>query len=841
MPRLRRCRLLILALLLSPPLAARGDKPQQEKGKRQPTPTDAYGDPLPSGALLRLGTTRLCHQAAVTAVAFSPDGKVLASGSEDGTARLWAMPGGKEVHQLGVLGDPAVRTLTFSRDGKVLAFAGDDSRINLWRVATGKRLHLLKGKPEGIRALAYAPDGKTLVSGHQDGSIQFWDAARGRKLWSLEGHKGRVNALAFSADGKTLASGGRDETVRLWDPATGKTIRTIRGQTSTIYCLAFSPRGRALAVGGGPDWTVRLLDPATGKELHRLFGPGDDIESIAFSPDGKTLASAAGDGEILVWDVATGQGVRRLVEEGGYVHAVAFSPDGLTVAGGTSGRRVRLWEAATGKKIRSLAEHQQPLESVACSANNKWLATRGRDGMILLWDPATGKRVRAIIGREGDGDPIPAPVAFAPDSRTLVSVDKARWLCRWDVATGKEKARLKKFSSYARSVTWSADARALASASRIDGVQLWDLVKGNEFELVASRFRGPFAQFLAFSPDGKTLCVASAERVQLWDTASGDYLRQLDIGDGLPLRGRGRGRRFRGPTNLPVCAAFAPDGKALAAAGLSGVYLWDLAAGRERLHISEQAAEFLVFSPDGKTLAAADRDQTIRVWETATGYERCCFRGHQGEVKWLAFSPDGRRLASASADTTALVWDVTGLVRAGRLPALPLSSRELESLWTDLGKGDGPPAHRAIWKLVAGQKQTLPFLQQRTGPVTADAERLARLIADLDDRQYKTRQRAFRELEGLEEVVESALRKALRQKPSLEVQQRLQRLLARLKELEKLSLSPSRLRALRTVEVLEHIGTPEARRRLKQLASGAREARLTREAKAALKRLADRP
>jgi WD40 repeat protein len=809
-------------------------------GEQPPVATDSLGDPLPAGALFRLGTMRLRHQMEVAAIAFSPDGKVLASGSADGTVRLWSMPTGKELHQFGELGGAAVRALAFSREGSILAVSDEDSWISLWNTVTGKRVPLakglMKGQPGGIRALAFSRDGKTLASGDKDGTIRVWETSTGRKLRSLKGHEKRVNALAISADGRTLASASKDETVRLWDAATGKPIRVIRGQTRPVYCVAFSPKAWLLAAGGGPNWTVRLLNPDTGKEIRRLKG-GNDIETVVFSPDGKTLASGGMDRCIYLWNVATGEEIRRLSGIEMAVNAVAFSPDGKTLAAGTKASRIQFWEAATGKPMPTLKGHEKPLESVAFSANGKWLATRSNDGMIQLWDAAAGKWARQIIGLEGENDTIAAAaVAFAADSRTLVSVDRERQPCRWDVATGKQRHRLEKVNFFTRHVVWSADGKTLATTNSFDGIQVWQAATGKELRRFGKDHG--VASYLFFSPDGKILAAKadSYGAVYLWDPATGKLRHELKVKwQDDPNMAAKFGREHGG---ILYCAAFSADGKTLATVNGGGkIFLWDVATGKDWRQFRAQQARSIVFSPDGRTLATGDDDQVIRLWEVATGRERGSFRGHRGEALALAFSPDGYKLLSGSADTTALVWDVTGLLRAGRLPEVALSDRQLESLWEDLGGSAGAPGHRAIWKLVAGQKRSLAFLRKRLGPVVVDPRRVAQLIADLNNRRYKTREKASHELTSLGELAEPALRQVLKDRPSLEVERRVQRLLAKLEDLEKLNLSPGRLRALRTVEVLEHIGTAEARRQLKQLASGAGGAPLTREAKAALVRL----
>jgi WD40 repeat protein len=264
-------------------------------------PTDQYGDPLPEGALNRLGTLRFGPADRVTALAFSPDSKTLASGGEDLTVRLWNPTTGKEVRRFGEHEDK-IGAIGFSADGKVLASGSRAGEICFWDAATSRELRRFRGHDGAVISLAFSADGKTLVSGGTDETVRFWDMASARELRQLGGGFGPAQAIAFSPDGKLLATGGWENTVRLWDLAASKEIRQFQGHRSWVQAIAFSPNGRMLVSGSG-DETVRLWEMTSGLERHRFPGHKDGVFCIAFAPDGKTLASAGADATILVWDV----------------------------------------------------------------------------------------------------------------------------------------------------------------------------------------------------------------------------------------------------------------------------------------------------------------------------------------------------------------------------------------------------------------------------------------------------------------------------------------------------------------------------------------------------------
>ena len=319
----------------------------------------------------------------VRSVSFSPDGATLASGSLDGTVRLWDVATGEPIATLGGR-ESSVSSVSFSADGATLA-SGSGRRVQLWAVVTGEAIATLEGHTDWVYSVSFSPDGSTLASGSWDDTVRLWAVATGEAIATLEGHTDWVYSVSFSPDGATLASGAGDGTVRLWDVVTGEPIATLEGHTDWVYSVSFSPDGATLASGAG-DGTVRLWDVVTGEPIATLEGYTHRVESVSFSPDGATLASGAG-GTILLWDVVTGEPIVTLEGHTHRVESVSFSPDGATLASGAGGT-ILLWDVVTGEPIVTLEGHTHRVESVSFSPDEATLASGALDGTILLWDVA---------------------------------------------------------------------------------------------------------------------------------------------------------------------------------------------------------------------------------------------------------------------------------------------------------------------------------------------------------------------------------------------------------------------------------------------------------------------
>jgi WD40 repeat protein/tRNA A-37 threonylcarbamoyl transferase component Bud32 len=638
----------------------------------------------------------------VNSVAFSPDGRRIVSGGWQGTLMVWDVATGRKA--LTLKGHTRrVRSVAFSLDGRRIVSGSDDGTVKVWDSASGREALTLKGHNTFVRSVAFSADGRRILSGSVDGTVKIWDAATGKDTLTLKDDAGSAKCVAFSPDGRRILSGSFDGTVKIWDAATGKDTLTLKDDTGSAKCVAFSPDGRWI-VSGSDDGMVKVWDAATGKEMLTLEGHTKAVSSVAFSADGRRIVSGSFDGTVKIWDVATGK--EKLSFKGCTrgVWCVAFSPDGRRIVSGSDdidGNALKIWDVAKPEDTLTLNGGGCGETGVAYSPDGRWIVSDA--GTVTIWDAATGKEKLSFGEMFMLGD---SCVAFSPDGRRIVSgsgivsftgsgmlVEEDKMVKVWDATTGKETLALEGMkvtggtgasglcSLGLASVVFSPDGRRIASGGD-NTVRVWDAANGRK----TLTLKGTCP--VAFSPDSRRIVSGSDDNaMKVWDATTGKETLTLDYT--LQIAGMGvnpyvravafsqDGRRIVSGSGFPV--EVQENGDRFLGVSLSDgrhtedntVRVWDAATGQETLTIwgHTDAVTSVAFTPDGRRIVSGSRDNTVRVWDTATGQEMLTLKGHRAPVSCVAVSPDGQRIVSGSGDRTVKVWDA-GPVKEAPAPAL---------------------------------------------------------------------------------------------------------------------------------------------------------------------------
>jgi WD40 repeat protein/serine/threonine protein kinase len=596
--------------------------------------------------------TFLGHRSGVSSVSWSPDGKRLASASQDRTVKIWEADTGQNLLTLRGHTDE-VLSVSWSRDGKRLASAGGDpghsGEVKLWDADTGKETHSLRGYTNAVLCVCWSPDSKRLASACWDGTVRVWDADTAHEALSREAHARGANSVSWSPSGSKLASGGQDGNVKVWDAQTGQQLLTLRGHSGVVESVSWSPDGERLASAGSYG-TLKVWDPEKGQGTLtiRAHTSGiSDINSVCWSPEGKRLASGNGYA-VTVWDASSGQEAVTLKGHINRVQSVTFSPDGkrLASAGGdrstTLGKpgEIKLWDPEKSQEPLNLRGEGE-IQSVCWNPKHNELAGASIDGTVMVWDPEKAQKILTFRGHSGEV----LSVSWSPDGKRLASAGSDQTVKVWDPQTGHEILTLKGHNGMVQCVSWNPDGKRLAGAGDIRApdtpgeVKVWDGETGQKILTLKGHLWRIWS--VSWSPDGKRLASAGGDQtVKIWDADTGQNLLTL-----------------KGHSNEVLSVSWSPDGKRLASGGFDQtVKVWDANTGREAYTLKGHTDKVwaVTFSPDGKRLASASRDGSVKLWDTESSQEMLTLEQNRS-VSSLCWSPDGKRLAGGDVGRVK-VW-----------------------------------------------------------------------------------------------------------------------------------------------------------------------------------------
>ena len=777
-----------------------------------PARTDLLGDPLPEGAISRMGSGRLRSARNITCLSFTPDGKSLVSGGTPHKLTFWSVATGR-IEKEWTLSVPRATGIHFDRAGKTMALSAGDGTVRILDGANGaeRRRMLDSDRRSGTVYGNLSPDGKWLVvHNHSYRRVNIFSVDSGVLRHSFPNIMAPDRPTGIlTPDSKHFVSLWTDNKIHLVDLATGTSVRRLETSSvpsnSSYSRMTLSADGKRLVYQNSSDRHFYVVDVTDCKEIKKIDrGAASSYSSAgsdALTPNGRFIIEGRGDA-ICVWGVASGKMLREFSAPNTVFTSAIVSPDGKLVAASFDSS-IYLWDLASGKQLHGGTGHANAITHLAFSPDGRSLVSTGRYSM-RVWESATGKELAATRPPPHVAGYNTSYLEVAPDNQSIRWIGYDRAVYRWRFAAESEPVKRttpKGPLVNGPSGIWvtSPDGKRFAAFSAIDGrVRLLDNV-GNAPDRELAKLPPNHSVNFRFSPDGRTLAAVSSDRsVTLYDVATGDETRKLVA------------TRSENPY-MPL-VEFSPDGRTLFHDD-GEARVAETTTGGDRTSLSREPGrrpDCVAWSADGRLVARGFADGTAVVTDLWTGRDIFRRRTGQGEVNALCLSRDGKRFATGGSDTTAVVWELAPL---GKIASV--ASMTDDAAWDDLRDQDAARAHRAMLHLIAGPDATVRLFADRLKPRPAvDAKHIDRLVSNLDDDDSKVRERASAELLEVGRPALGALKKAARS-PSLEVKRRARDLLRRLEP--GTGIAPGRLRAERAVEILERIGTPAARAALEAM------------------------
>lgn len=549
-----------------------------------------------------LGSDITCygHTGWVRCVTYSPDGTLIASGSDDKSIKIWDAKTGLEIASL--LGHSEwVERVLFSPDSARIASASHDGTIKVWDVANQSEIATLKAHSADdaisrVYDAAFSPDGTQIAGAYEDGYVKIWDSTTGTETHTLLAHPAGVRSVCFSPDGNQIASRCWKGFIKIRDIQSGLEILMIETGEIGDHKVFFSPDGlRIMSRAAG---VFKTWDIVTAEEIAAVSVPTESSE-FALSPDGTRIVSS--DKFLSIWNRKTGSQETLLKGHFGFLLSAAFSPDGSRIVSGAADNTVKIWNAVTGSEVQTLQGHSSDVFDVAFSLDNRRIASASNDNTIKVWDTGNGSEIATLTGHtEAVGS-----VAFNNDGERIVSTGSDHTVRIWDASNGTEIHTMRGHTTNVNSAAFSPDGSRVVSASHDDTIKIWDATTGRELRTIKGNSNGGYCAY--FSPDGKSIAGGSSN---------------------------------------------------------GAIKIWDVDSGEETMTFGGHAAAVfdVSFSPDGQRIASVSMDQTVKIWDVNSGHELKCLRGHSSWVHHVVFNHDGTKVMSGSQDRTIKIWDTeTGL------------------------------------------------------------------------------------------------------------------------------------------------------------------------------------
>jgi len=638
------------------------------------------------------------HDGAVNSIAYSSNGRMLASGSADGTVRIWDMRTGEELMTPLRSGDGAVWSVSLATNGESVVSGTDVGVVCVWSLVDAHAYaQRLRGHSAAVSSVLYSPKGSHLASTSTDSTVILWNSETHQQLALLRGHTGVVHALAFTPDSLTLATGSEDQTIRLWDAVTGKLrYKSSHLHEESIYSLCFLPDGQKIAAGSGNN--IMLCKSQTGQNTALLHNGSSPILSVSPASDGLSLVSAYGKSVCLLTLPRFRVKTSSIILDGhtSTVRMATFSHNDLYIASVSDDCTIRIWSASNRSEVqpagtqeatdntavsalimsdfRTLTEHTDNVSSVAVSPDGAVILSGSDDCSVRVWDARSSTAMSSLLLRHTS---LVSSIAVSSDGRLVASGSRDQKVRLWDLQTGRavgdsmsppspprpqpqpqRRSRARRLVMQLETlprpacvvaVAFTPDARLFASVSEGKTVHIWDVATQQPSAIGPLSCKN-WVSTVAVSPDGRLVTAGdSGGYISIWRSDTGQPVRD-------PLR----------TTLTYVCSiGFSPDGTCIVSGGTHSrehVRIWNISAGEQVLALTghTDTVYSVTYSPDGRTIGTGSADMTVRLWDAVTGAPIALLAGHSGYVQSVAFTPDGHSIVSGSDDKTIRVWDFIG-------------------------------------------------------------------------------------------------------------------------------------------------------------------------------------